>query len=140
MSTDDYNRGMSVLTEMNGGNHPTDFDASEVYDLDAAQTDILRWVDGAPIQKRTIDYKTSEPVLGDEMPAPLNGSVLFVEGIWGRHDKFDFADITLDVGTPPATSIGQRITRDLVGRPEFADPSSNLEYYLEHAEPAYRSV
>lgn len=140
LSTDDYNRGMSALAEMNGGKHPTNFDASDVYDLNSAHADILRWIDGEPIQKRTIDYKTSEPVLGDEIAAPQNGSVLFVEGIWARHDKFDFANITFDVGTPLATSIGQRITRDLVTRPEFADPSSNLTYYLEHAEPAYRGV
>lgn len=138
LSTDDYNRGMSTLTEMNGGAHPTNFDSSDVYDLKAAYADIFRWLDGMPIQKRTIDYTTSEPVFGGEVAAPPSDSILFVEGIWSRHDIFDFADMTYDVGTPLATSIGQRITRDLVARPEFADPSGNLEYYLEHAEPAYR--
>ncbi|MBH2007557.1 hypothetical protein I8H83_03070 [Candidatus Saccharibacteria bacterium] len=140
LSTDDYNRGIKALTEMNGGNHPTDFDTSEVYDLDAARTDLLHLLDGSVIQKRTIDYATSEPVFIGELAPPQHSGVLFVEGIWARHSKFDLADLTFDVGTPIATSIGQRITRDLVARPEFADPSSNLQYYLEHAEPAYRST
>ena len=140
LSTDDYNRGMKALTEMNGGMHPIDFDTSSVYDLEAAHADVLRLLDGETIQKRTIDYTTSEPTSGGELALPQRGGVLFVEGIWARHENFDLADLTFDVGTPIATSIGQRITRDLVARPEFADPSSNLRYYLEHAEPAYRSA
>ena len=102
--------------------------------------DTLRWLHGAPIRRRQFDFATSEPMYYGDTAAPSDQSVLFVEGLWARHDKFDLADLTFEVETPVATSIGQRITRDLVTRPEFADPSANLGYYLEHAEPTYRTT
>lgn len=139
ISTDDYNIGTTALTRINGGEHPTNFDTADVYDLGAAWADALRWLHGIPIVERKFDFATSEPKYGEQLAAPADGTVLFIEGLWARHPNFDAADVTYDVATPLATSLGQRITRDTKDRPEFADPSKNLAYYLEHAEPTYRA-
>jgi len=140
ISTDDYNVGTTELTRQNGGVHPTNFDHAGVYDLAAVSRDTARLLNGESIRDRRFDFATSEPVYGDERVAPPDNTVLFVEGLWARHDTFDFADLTFEVDTPLATAIGRRITRDLIDRPEFADPSSNLGYYLECAEPEYRGI
>ncbi|KKW04844.1 MAG: hypothetical protein UY35_C0003G0021 [Candidatus Saccharibacteria bacterium GW2011_GWC2_48_9] len=140
ISTDDYNVGTTELTRQNGGLHPANFDHAGVYDLAAASRDTARLLNGESIRDRRFDFATSEPAYGNERVAPPDNTVLFVEGLWARHDTFDFADLTFEIETPLATAIGRRITRDLIDRPEFADPSSNLGYYLECAEPEYRGV
>lgn len=139
LSTDDYNIGMSRLAQLHGGERPKNLDAADIYDLSGAQADMQHWLNGEPIRARGFDYETNEPVISSEIDAPANG-VVFVEGLWARDQRFDMADLTFEIQTPVATAIGQRITRDLAARPEFADPEKNLGYYLEHAEPTYREA
>lgn len=138
ISTDDYNVGMTEMTRRNGGEYPTDFEDASIYNLPAVQEDVANWLRGDPIRERTFDFGTSEPVIGGHLPAPQNGSVLFIEGLWARHSAFDHADLSFEVETPMATCIGRRILRDMVSRPEFT-PEANLGYYVEHVEPSYRA-
>mgnify|MGYP001123705125 CR=1 FL=1 len=140
ISTDDYNIGIAEITRQSADVPPTNFDHEDVYDLSTAHDDAMKLLAGKPVRDRRYNFTTSEPVFYGERAAPKDGSVLFVEGLWARHSTFDFADLTFEVPTPLATSIGRRITRDLVARPVFANPADNLGYYLEHAEPAYRGA
>lgn len=138
ISTDNYNIGITEMTRRNGGEHPTDFEDVAIYNLPAVEKDVMSWLRGDSIRERTFDFETSEPVVRSHLPAPQNGSVLFVEGLWARHSAFDHADLSFEVETPMATCIGRRILRDVVSRPEFS-PEANLGYYVEHVEPSYRT-
>lgn len=139
ISIDDYNIGMKKLLATNNGEYPRDFDLQNVYDIEQARTDLQELLAGRAIRQYAFDWRTSEPRYLRTVDAPGDGTVLFLEGIWARHDAFERADITLDIDTPLATSLGQRITRDMRERAEFAEPEKSMHYYLEHAEPAYRA-
>lgn len=139
VSTDDYNIGMKQLIEQNKGRIPENFDHMEAYDIIRARKDVHELLDGRPIRQYAFDWQTSEPKYQRTLESPDNG-VIFVEGIWARHEAFDFADVSLDVDTPLATSLGQRIVRDAAERREFAEPERSMSYYLEYAEPEYRGL
>lgn len=134
ISTDDYHRGKALLTHLNDGKPWTNWDSSIVYDLQALTYDLAMLRSGGPIPTRQFNFVSEEPeVTGTTHPTP----VIIVEGIYAGHHLFDQADLSYEVPTPLATCIGRRVMRDLVERPQFADPTSNLRYMLEYAEPAW---
>lgn len=134
ISTDDYHRGKAILTHLNGGEPWTNWDDSIVYDLQALNHDLDMLRSSGPVPTRYFNFASEEPeVTGTTLPAP----VIIVEGIYAGHHAFDHADLSYQVPTPLATCIGRRIMRDLVERPQFADPANNLRYALESAEPAW---
>lgn len=139
ISTDDYNIGMKRLISQNENRMPDNFDHMDVYDIARAREDILALLGGQSIRQYVFDWHTSEPKYQRTVESPDSG-VIFVEGIWARSDAFDFADVSLNVDTPLATSLGQRIARDTRERREFADPERSMSYYLEYAEPEYRAI
>lgn len=134
ISTDDYHRGKAMLTYINDGQPWTNWDAPLVYDLQALAQDLAMLRSGGPVQARHFNFVSQEPeVIGTTQPAP----VVIIEGIYAGHHSLDGADFSYEMPTPLATCIGRRILRDLVGRPELADPATNLRYILESAEPAW---
>lgn len=137
LSTDDYNVGMKQLRILGNGSWKN-YDADEVYDLELFRRDMHSIKIGNSIPVRRYDYVTGEPQINGTNIRPAN--VLLIEGIKANHQSIrDLADLSFNITTPLATSIGRRILRDMITRPQFADPGVNLAYYLEYAEPAYRS-
>lgn len=133
ISTDDYHRGKTWLEQHSGGEPWTEWDAPIVYDRAALVCDLDRLRQGESIPTRAFNFTTEEPEInGITAPAP----VIIIEGIYARHHDFDQADLSYEVPTPLATCIGRRVLRDIVERPRF-NPSDNIRYMLESAEPAW---
>lgn len=133
ISTDDYHRGKTWLERQNDGQAWTEWDAPIVYDRAALVHDLALLRQGESVATRRFNFTTEEPeVTGLTTPAP----VIIIEGIYARHHDFDHADLSYEVPTPLATCIGRRVVRDLIERPRF-DPSGNIRYMLESAEPAW---
>lgn len=135
LSTDNYNRGRTWL-EAESGHAWTNWDAPIVYDLELLRADLQQLSSGNDISQRFIDFETEEPVIGGVFePAP----VILVEGIYAHDASFDqVAQLRYEISTPLATCVGRRLLRDMSERPGFADPSYNLRYMLEVAEPSYK--
>ena len=136
LSTDDYHRGKAWLEDYNGGQPWTEWDAPIVYDRSLLETDLQRLRRGEVIAGRHFNFSSEESeAAGTIQPRP----VILLEGIYARHEDFsDIADLSYEVPTPLATCIGRRILRDMIERPQFAQPERSLRYALEQAEPAYR--
>lgn len=136
MSTDDYHRGTTWLTEHNGGEAWTHWDDPIVYDTKAMAIDLAHLQAGNAIYGRAIDWTTVEP----HYPGVIQPSnVIIIEGIYARSPDITApGDLTYEMTTPLATCIGRRLLRDLRERPQFADPAASLGYMLSEAEPAYR--
>ncbi len=137
LSTDDYHRGNTWLTQYNGGEPWTKWDDAVVYDTAAMAVDLAELRAGRPIWQRTIDFSVCEPkIVGALQPAP----VVIIEGIYaGSADIASSDSLGYEMTTPLATCVGRRLLRDLRERPQFADPVASLEYMLREAEPAYRN-
>ncbi len=137
ISTDDYNIGRTALQALGGGTW-LNYDANEVFDLKMAEVHARALRSGFAVHKQLFDYDSEEVATkGSVKPADIN----FIEGVKAHHPNFrEIADLTVMVPSSLARSLGQRILRDLVTRPRFANPSSNIEYYLEYAEPEYRAL
>lgn len=135
-STDDYHRGTAWLTNYNGGETWTHWDESIVYDTDTMAAELNKLRTGVPIDKREIDWQIAEPVVtGKIEPA----DVIIVEGIYATAPEItDRSDLEYVMTTPLATCVGRRLLRDLLERPQFADPVNSLGYMLSEAETAYR--
>ncbi len=136
LSTDDYHRGITWLTEYNGGQPWTKWDNAIVYDTEAMARDITELQAGRPIWHRWIDFSDCEPRYDEVLqPAP----VIIIEGIYAASSDITSQDhLMYEMTTPLATCIGRRLLRDLRERPQFADPIMSLGYMLSEAEPAYR--
>lgn len=136
LSTDDYHRGATWLTEHNGGEPWTKWDDAIVYDTQAMAQDLAELQAGRPIWHRWIDFSDCEPRYDEILqPAP----VIIIEGIYAASsDIAGHNHLMYEMTTPLATSVGRRLLRDLRERPQFADPVVSLGYMLSEAEPAYR--
>lgn len=136
ISTDDYHRGQAWLEAHNNGQPWIDWDDQIVYDTDTMAKDLEKLTAGQPVPRRRIDFTIVEPVYeGDRTPT----SVLLVEGIYANAPEIaKHCELEYEMPTPVATSIGRRLLRDMLERPQFADPVASLRYMLEYAEPAYR--
>lgn len=137
ISTDDYNIGRTALRALGGGTW-LNYDANEVFDLKKAEVHARALRSGFAVHRQLFDYDLEEVVIkGSVKPADIN----FIEGVKAHHPNFrELADLTIMVPSSLAQSLGRRILRDLVTRPRFADPSNNIAYYLEYAEPEYRAL
>lgn len=135
LSTDNYNRGRTWL-ENYSGKKWDNWDAPIVYDLELLQADLRQLMSGEDIPQRCLNFETEEPIIGGVFkPAP----VILVEGIYANHPSFaQVAELRYEISTPLATCVGRRLLRDVKERPGFADPSYNLRYILEVAEPSYK--
>jgi uridine kinase len=137
ISTDVYNLGKKRLHEMGGGSW-TNLDSNDAYDLQLCLAHIQMLKGGMVVPKYTFNYAVDEPRV-EHVIHPAE--VILVDGIKAHHPELrEIADLSFVVPTPLATSVGRRILRDLRDRPKFADPSKNLGYYLEYAEPEYRAL
>lgn len=136
ISTDDYHRGATWLTQYNNGETWTAWDHPIVYDTATMSDAIQQLIHGKAIARREIDFSIVEPVYrGEISPSP----VLIIEGIYAGSDDFSrFETLDYAIPTPLATCIGRRLLRDMVERPQFADPAESLRYMLEQAEPMWR--
>lgn len=136
MSTDDYNRGQTWLSNYNHNQPWTQFDHPIVYDTKTMSEDLQKLMFGQTIQRRTFDFNIQEPVFNDPIePTP----VTIVEGIYAMSpDLANLNGVCYEMPTPLATCVGRRIFRDIKDRAAFADPAINLAYILEQAEPMYR--
>lgn len=137
ISTDDYNIGRTALRALGGGTW-VNYDANEVFDLAKAEAHGRALRSGVAVPRQSFDYEQEEVVVeGSVQPADIN----FIEGVKAHHPNFrELADLTVIVSSSVAKSLGQRTLRDLITRPRFANPSANVEYYLEYAEPEYRAL
>lgn len=137
LSTDDYHRGTTWLTEYNGGEPWTKWDDAVVYDTATMARDIAELQAGRPIWRRWIDFTICEPKYDEVIqPAP----VIIIEGIYAASGDITAQnDLMYEMTTPLATCIGRRLLRDLRERPQFADAAASLGYMLTEAEPAYRN-
>lgn len=136
LSTDDYHRGQSWLTDYNNGEPWLHWDEPIVYDTEAMAKDLAALRAGQTVTRRTINWHTVEPQYGASLSAP---EVIIIEGIYALASEItDPVDIVVELPTPLATCIGRRLLRDLKERPQFADPSASLIYMLSEVEPAYR--
>ena len=137
ISTDDYHRGAHWLREYSGGQDWTHWDAPIVYDTQSMACDLAQLKEGAPIDRREIDWSVAEPQITGTLNAP---DVLLVEGIYANSaDILCEGALSYEMNTPLATCVGRRLKRDLIERPQFADPVTSLAYMLNEAEPAYRA-
>lgn len=137
ISTDDYHRGANWLREFNGGEDWTHWDDPIVYDTQSMARDLARLKEGAPIGRREIDWSIAEPQVTGTVSPP---DVLLIEGIYANSiDVLSEGALSYEMNTPLATCVGRRLKRDLVERPQFADPVASLAYMLNEAEPAYRA-
>ena len=136
MSTDDYHRGTRWLTHYNNGQPWQRWDEPIVYDTETMAADITMLRAGQQIARRSIDWITVEPTYSEPItPA----DVLIIEGIYANATEITYpGDLTYELTTPLATCVGRRLLRDMLERPQFADPAASLFYMLEQAEPAYR--
>ena len=136
MSTDDYHRGSTWLTEYNNGEAWTHWDDPIVYDTKAMAIDLANLTSGKAIYQRKIDWTVVEP----HYPAVIQPvDVIIIEGIYTLSpDVTGKDDLRYEMTTPLATCIGRRLLRDFKERPNLADPVKNLGYMLNEAEPAYR--
>lgn len=136
VSTDDYHRGEAWLVEHNGGKPWTKWDDAVVYDTNTMANDLATLLSGQPIARRGINWKTVAP----EIQGTIEPSdVIIIEGIYARAAEITFEnDLEYEMTTGFATCVGRRLLRDIVERPEFADPVKSLRYMIEEAEPAYR--
>lgn len=136
ISTDDYHRGKTWLTAYNNGQPWMQWDHPIVYDTKAMAANIQKLLDGETVPRREIDFGPVEPVYkGDIAPVP----VIIIEGIYARSpDLSGFSALDYEIPTPVATCIGRRLLRDMVERPQFADPAESLRYMLEQTEPMWR--
>lgn len=137
LSTDDYHRGATALAAYNGGEPWTHWDDPLVYDTGAMAIDLAHLRSGHAIYRRSIDWTIVEPTFTELiMPA----DVIIIEGIYARSpDITSEGELDYEMTTSLATCIGRRLLRDMLERPQFADPRESLEYMLREAEPAYRA-
>ena len=136
ISTDDYHRGATWLTNYNNGEPWMQWDHPIVYDTETMAATVQRLLAGEVIPRREIDFSVVEPVYkGSIAPTPI----LIIEGIYARSpDLSGFSSLDYEIPTPVATCIGRRLLRDMVERPQFANPADSLRYMLEQAEPMWR--
>ncbi|NCU37633.1 hypothetical protein EOL96_01025 [Candidatus Saccharibacteria bacterium] len=137
LSTDDYHRGNTWLTQYNDGEPWTKWDDAIVYDTAAMANDLAELHAGRPIWQRTIDFSVCEPkIAGVLQPTP----VIIIEGIYAKSTDISSAErLGYEMTTPLATCVGRLLLRDLRERPQFADPAASLDYILREAEPSYRN-
>ncbi len=137
LSTDDYHRGTTWLSNYNGGEPWIHWDEPVVYDTKAMAADLTNLQAGNSIYAREIDWTIVEP----HFPGVITPTdVIIIEGIYARSpDITSPDDLSYEMTTPLATCIGRRLLRDLSERPQFANPAESLSYMLREAEPAYRT-
>lgn len=150
LSTDDYHRGLTRLTEYNlvanGSKKPwDDWDTRIVYDVDLARIEIAELMKhgrGTPIPKRAYDFGKQEPVKSTEYIEPAQ--IIILDGLYAGDIVFgDIAHLRYEVPTGIATSIWRRLDRDFkTGRAtgdNVNSPEKILKYMIERAEPAYQA-
>lgn len=136
LSTDEYNRGRTVLYRVGGGTW-TNYDSDIVWNTKRFRRHMEKLRRGEPIPHEIFDYEIEERVKKGIID-PNNYDAFIYEGVKSHHpDLHGLADIAYEIPTPLATSLGRRIVRDLMTRPRFANPQENLRYYLTYAEPEY---
>ena len=137
LSTDDYHRGNTWLSNYNGGEPWTHWDDPVVYDTKAMAADLANLRAGNSIYAREINWSIVEP----HFPGIITPTeVIIIEGIYARSpDITSPDDLNYEMTTPLAACIGRRLLRDLKERPQFANPAESLSYMLREAEPAYRA-
>lgn len=137
ISTDDYHRGATWLSDYAKGEAWVDWDDPIVYNTEAMAQDLADLKAGLPTVRRQIDFTEVESKIIGTIQPP---DVLIIEGIYASSPDFaEFADAKYEMPTPLATCIGRRLLRDIRERPQFADTRASLRYMLEYAEPHYRA-
>ena len=139
VSTDDYHFGKTYLEETY--KQPwQNWDLSEVYNTKELARDIERLHRHEPVQSRSFDFASQEPVKGARH---IFSPFVIVEGIHGgSRDLANVRDIHFEIPTTLATSLGRDIGRLLENsRPNdsIGTPSDRLKYMLETGEPTYRA-
>ena len=137
MSTDDYHRGATYLYYYNNRQEWQHWDDPFVYDTKTMAVNLQNLINDKEIYHRHMNWQTAEPyIAGTLSPA----EVIIVEGIYAKSpDIITDNSLVYEIPTPLTTCIGRRILRDLNERPQFCNPSENLLYLLNEAEPAYRA-
>ncbi len=150
VSTDDYHRGLTWLTEynrtINKSNQPwDDWDTRIVYNIDLARREIEQLMQGehsSPIAKRAYNFAAQEPadITEHMQPAPI----IILDGLHAGDPAFDdIAHLRYEVPTGVATSIWRRLDRDFTTGRSIGDnvssPEKLLRYMVERAEPAYQA-
>ncbi len=140
VSTDDYHRGKTYLESTYGGPW-TNWEDARVYDTELLARDIARWQAGETIHKRSFDFTTEEPTLGDPIP---NVSIILVEGIHASsRDLAHLRQMYYEVPTPLAVSLGRDLKRLIdTDRQKAAmkSPEERLRYIIECGEPTYQTI
>lgn len=146
LSTDDYHRGLTWLTEynrtVNGSKEPwDDWDSRVVYDVEKAREEIAELLRGESISQRAYDFDNQEPVEKAEQIQPAK--IIILEGLHAGDPVFaDIADFRYEIPTGVATATGRRLLRDFrTGRASGDNvntPENLLRYMIERAEPAYQ--
>lgn len=138
LSSDDYNRGKAWLEAYNQGKPWQDWDAPIAYDTVTLCHDLKRLRSGETIPRRKYDFVSQEPAI-DGVVKPAD--IILLEGIRaGCRDLAEARDILVVLPTPPATSMGRRLWRDIEeGRinTSLGSLEDILRYQLEYVEPAH---
>lgn len=140
VSTDDYHRGKTYLESTYGGPW-TNWEDARVYDTALLAQDIARWQTGETVHKRTFDFSTEEPTLGDPIP---NSNIILVEGIHASsRDLAHLRQMYYEVPTSLAVSLGRDLKRLIdTDRQKAAmkSPTDRLKYIIECGEPTYQTI
>jgi uridine kinase len=140
LSSDDYHRGKSWLEVYNSGHPWQNWDSSIVYDTVAMAADITKLTKGMTIPRRVYNFSSQEPAI-EGIVTP--NDIILIEGICsGSQDMAEVRDLMFSLSTPPATSIGRRLKRDVTeGRlnNSLGTVADILRYQIEYAEPAHLS-
>jgi uridine kinase len=143
ISTDDYNKGRThlfALAESRGEHRWVNYESDEVYDLSLFMSDVRQLINGHDIPKYAFNFDTEEREQVGTVSADTS-EVIIVEGIMATHPLLHgLADLSYEIPTLTATSLGQRSFRDYDERPQFAHPRKNVPYYMTFVEPAFRSA
>lgn len=140
VSIDDYNRGRTHLyrlAQRRGQHRWVNYESKEVYNVPLFMKEFASLLAGQPIPRRKFNYDTEESeIIG--MIDPNDFDVYIIEGIMATDPRLrGLADLSYEVSTLTATSLGQRSFRDYDERPQFGHPRKNAPYYMTFAEPAF---
>lgn len=143
ISTDDYNRGRNhlfALADSRGEHRWVNYESDEVYDLPLFRSDIEQLLAGSDIPRYAFNFDKEEREVAGTIKANA-AEVIILEGIMATHPLLhQLPDLSYEIPTLTATSLGQRSFRDYGERQQFAHPRKNVPYYMTFVEPAFRAA
>jgi len=140
LSTDDYHFGKNALEQRYGAPY-TEWDDAKTYNTAELAEDLRRTAEGIPLMRRSFDFETEEPVLGEVVaPSPF----IILEGLYASSKDLDSVrSLHFELPTSIATSIGRDVRRLVIesrANRVFPTPESRLRYQIETALPLYTSL